>query len=566
MLWDALQTLSHTLAWTLLHFLWQGALIGLLYVAGTRAASTVRQRHALALSSLLILLALPMGTFYLLHQGTTSAVSADVAAGSATSTASMMTVDAAAISDDTATGSWTYLLVFAWLAGALVIALRLLRDWRLLRTAIRTSTEPPADLVAMLERQIQRVGVGRRVRLRLTARITSAGVYGWLRPVILLPTALALCMPRDQLETLLAHELAHVRRADFLSNSLALLARTLLYFHPVVHRICRDLERTREQLCDDLVVSLDINRIKYARALSAAETFRQQVQVPVPLLTATGGELSERVHRILDIRASAHTGKERAPILLALTTIVVAVTGLSGTDGTRLLTVTRPEFQAAYAALMASQAPTLAVADVAIAPTTTWLPRFDMQSPEAIGDTTSPTATTTVDDSAPSASTAIATTEPATVSSPTTDTLHLTPVADAMVTTGLEPIALPEPILDTAMTIHTPAADAMTGDTSEQASPRVLRQVQPAYPRNARWEGVEGSVTLAYRVDDDGRPADIRVIAATPHGQFEESTIEALQRWRFAPGAGGEFQQSFDFVLGDRSHRCETRVGTRICR
>src|SRR5690606_10840737 len=112
-----------------------------------------------------------------------------------------------------------YLLVFTWFAGALAIAFRLLRDWRLLRGAIRTGSEPPPELLAMLDRQIRRIGLSRPVRLRLTARITTAGVYGWLRPVILLPTALALCMPRDQLETLLAHELAHIRRADFLSNS-----------------------------------------------------------------------------------------------------------------------------------------------------------------------------------------------------------------------------------------------------------------------------------------------------------------------------------------------------------
>lgn len=559
--WEALQTLSHTLAWTLLHFLWQGALVGLLYVVGIRAATTVRQRHAAALFGLLVLLALPPTTFYWLHQEGAQAVTTEVAAGSGEAMAAAMTVGADGAIDDTAAGVWwAYLLVFVWLTGALTIALRLLCDWRLLRTAIRTGTTPPSELVAMLERQVRRVGVGRRVRLCLTARITSAGVYGWLRPVILLPTALALCMPRDQLETLLAHELAHIRRADFLANSMALLARTLLYFHPVVHRLCGDLERTREQLCDDLVVSLDIDRIKYARALSTAESFRQRMQVPVPLLTATGGELSERVHRILEIRPSTHSGRERAPILLSLTAIVVAVIGLNGTDSARLLSVTRPEFLAAYATLMTSQAPAIAAADIVVAPPRPRLPGF--ATPETIQASetgaSSQRMLAEVDDIAE-------TVEPEATSAPT-NAAEQPPVL-ASTATEPQPMAPPQ---STPEAMPAPIAATIepgtTADMSEPVAPRVVRRISPTYPSNARWNGVEGSVTLAYRIGADGVPSDIRVVSATPSDLFEQSTIDALRRWRFASGADGEYQQSFDFLLGESNQRCEARVGTRICR
>lgn len=564
--WETLQTLSHTLAWTLLHFLWQGAAVGALYLLASRRAKTTRQQHTLALAALLLLLALPIVTFHQLYSApgpfppaSSVALSADpvdvspASAGGALS----MTAEAAANSEPSrkASATWTYLLVFTWFAGALAIAFRLLRDWRLLRGAIRTGSEPPPELLAMLDRQIRRIGLSRPVRLRLTARITTAGVYGWLRPVILLPTALALCMPRDQLETLLAHELAHIRRADFLSNSLALLARTLLYFHPVVHRVCRDLERTREQLCDDLVVAMDIDRIKYARALSTAESFRQRVTVPVPLLTATGGELSERVHRILDIPAAAHSGRERAPLLLALTATAVTILGLGGTDTARLMNITRPEFQAVYLALTAAPVQPISVPDVSVVPVTRQLPRLSIPGPSATPDPFRvPVRVADPVQPAP----------PEAVLEPESPAFVVSTPSAPMAMPGIEAEA--PPTVDSVALPDAPPSATVDGAGEETAPrPRVVRQVQPDYPHNARWDGVQGSVTLAYRIDDDGVPRDIRVLSAKPAGLFDRATIDALQRWRFAEGAKGEFQQSFDFLLGN-GERCSPRIGTRICR
>lgn len=567
--WETLHTLSHTLAWTLLHFLWQGALIGVVYLLALRQTGSTRQRHALALSGLLLVLVMPLLTFQYLHQGSAPAAADAALASAASETAAIGAGENVLLAESADAGYWTSLLAFAWLAGALLVALRLLRDWHLLRQAIRTGREPPAELLAMLDQQARRVGVGQRVRLRLTARITSAGVYGWLRPVILLPTALALCMPRDQLETLLAHELAHIRRADFLANSLALLARTLLYFHPVVHRLCRDLERSREQLCDDLVVSLDIDRIKYARALSSAESFRQQVKVPVPLLTATGGELSERVHRILDIRPVAHSGKERAPLLLAFAAVLAAIATLAGTDSTRLLGVARPEFQAAYLALTAARAPDIVAADLVLGDRRPQLPALTFTAAaagDAAVDTASTSTAPTPDVATPASTMGGAMAAMDAPARPAPQTLPAAPLDIGVATPA---IAIPP--LPTAAADGSDSAGIATADTSaaQPLPPRILRQVQPHYPRSARLDGIEGSVTLGYRIGANGAPDAIRVISATPAGLFEQATIRALQRWRFAADTDSEYQQTFDFLIGtqaDSGDRCEPRIGTRICR
>lgn len=547
MSWETVHALSHALARTLLHFLWQGAAVGLVYLLALRWAGSPRRRHALALGGLLVILTLPPLTFLQLYgSGDTMAAAAAPAADGATAAPNVTAIASAAEAPE----SWTQVIVFAWLAGAMLIALRLLRDWLQLRAAIRAGSEPPPALLDVLERQMRRLGIRRRVRLCVTARITTAGVYGWLRPTILLPAALALCMPRDQLEALVAHELAHVLRADFIANSLALLARTLLYFHPVVHRICHDLESSREQLCDDLVVALDIDRLKYARALSTAESLRQRVKVPVPLLTATGGELSERVHRILDLDPPAHQGRERAPLVLALAAIALVMAGLSGNDAHRLLSVVRPEVQATYLMLTPRQAP-----GSISAPNLTFdlpRPRLPALPAAAMIDEATPAGAA----AAGAAEAALAQPDLAAMDLPATpDTVA--PVPESAATAAEDPPgshALPE------ATIGTPAG----GD--RPARPRILRQVQPEYPRLARWDGIEGSVTLAYRINGAGEPHDIRVVSATPAGVFEEATIEALQRWRFAAGADGEYQQAFDFLLARNDGRCEPRMGSKICR
>jgi bla regulator protein BlaR1 len=541
--------LSNTLAWTLLHSLWQGLLVGALYGLGKRVSASVAWQHALALGGLLAMLALPAATFWWLLQHPVAVSGAVELAGAGAALAGQ----AAAVGAIGAESSepWAFALVAAWLAGALVISVRLFGDWRLIRAAIREGSPAPAALQALLEEQMRRIGVTRAVRLRLTARITTAGVYGLLRPVVLLPIALALTLPRDQLEALLVHELAHIRRADFLANLLALLARTLLYFHPVVHWLCRDLERTRETLCDDLVVGLKVDRLKYARALSTAEQFRQQV--PVPLLTATGGELSARVHRILALAPDRRRDKDRAPLLLSLAAITLSIVGLQGVAPEAPFAAARPEFRAAYQVLVASPAPQLAVAA---------LPGTDRLRPDLIRP--EPTAVVDATDVAGAAA------------APGSASLSTPWIPVAAPAPELR-VAAPEPLISVGLPAASgvalaarpiPQTDATVPAGSSGEPPRAVRRSQPYYPRAARWQGIEGHVTLAYRLDASGSPVAVSVIDAEPAGQFEDAALSAFARWRFDPDSAGSgrWTQTFEFSLGEDAGRCEVKLGSRICR
>lgn len=591
MSFPALQAMTETLAWTLLHFLWQGVLIGALYGAARQLSGAVRWRHAVALVALVAVLAAPVFTFAWLQDGAgTTALAPAAGLAPATAPAAVVAgghaVDAvaqAATGDEAVSPMWALGLVAAWLLGALVIAAGLFSDWRLIRRAIRHGVEPPRELAALFARQMERVGIRRRVRLRLTARITVPGVYGILRPIILLPTALALSLPREQLEALLLHELAHIRRADCIANTLGLAARTLLYFHPVVHWICRDLERTRETLCDDLVVELEVDRIGYARALSTAEQFRQQV--PVPLLTATGGELTERVHRILALPSERPGRRERVPLLAALTAIGVALVALGGQKTDALLALARPEFRVVYQTLMAPvpmapQVPfnvdPVAIAMPRIVPGANFAPNEPaldaaiVAAPDLAVQSPTEAMTTTTDEPAGVSPAGAANAPMSPMIDPVLDdadtrfgaaALDSAPAArQASASTPVAAAALPDAV---------PADDRAADEASARPQLRSTRRVEPYYPSRALREGVEGSVTVAFRLDGEGRPVGTRVIEAEPAGVFEKATLDAFAKWRYeatAEHASGEFTQVFAFSLeDDEDERCVTRTGTRLC-
>src|SRR4029453_8886762 len=116
--------------------------------------------------------------------------------------------------------------------------------------------------------------------------------------VILLPLACALQLSPAQLEAILAHELAHVRRHDYLLNLIQTAIETLLFFHPAVWWMSRRIRTEREHAADDLALrATGNNRARYADALAALEELRT-APPPSPALAARGGPLLARVRRV----------------------------------------------------------------------------------------------------------------------------------------------------------------------------------------------------------------------------------------------------------------------------
>jgi hypothetical protein len=152
---------------------------------------------------------------------------------------------------------WIPFLTCAWLAGVLTLSTRLLFTWiQVQRLQQRGIQSPRPEHLALLQRLAARLKISRTVRLLESVVVEVPTVIGWLKPVILLPVASVNSLTVQQLEAILAHELAHIRRADYAVNLVQSLIETLLFYHPAVWWMSARIRQEREHCCDDLATSI----------------------------------------------------------------------------------------------------------------------------------------------------------------------------------------------------------------------------------------------------------------------------------------------------------------------
>lgn len=346
-----LQTLSYALGWALIHSLWQGATVALLLAALMRLlrGHSANIRYLAACASLLLVLVLPAATALRINATTQVLVdeSALPAAKAAIDNANVASVEiivhsssyGLALKTAGSAGSWLTPLhiepvlpwmTSIWLIGVALLSLRLagglLQASRLKRRATRNVTAEWQQSVANL---CERLRVSRPVALLESSFVKVPTVVGWLRPVILLPASAIAGLTPAHLEVIVAHELAHVRRYDYLVNMLQSVAETLLFYHPAVWWISRQIRMEREHACDDLAIAACGDAIVYARALTQLERLR--ASGPQLAMAASGGSLLGRIHRIID---TPPAGRTSSPLVVSAIACALLLTflcaGLTG--------------------------------------------------------------------------------------------------------------------------------------------------------------------------------------------------------------------------------------------
>ena len=215
---------------------------------------------------------------------------------------------------------WLGVVVSIWIVGVLLAMVRpivgLWMQWRLQHYGLMTV---PVSLQEQLQVLARRLGIGVVVRIAESTLVSVPMVVGYLRPIVLLPASVLTGLTPAQLESLLAHELAHVRRHDWIVNALQVVIETLLFFHPAVWWLSSHVRQERELCCDDLAISVIGDKATYGRMLLTLEELRQPV--PVAALSATGGDLIVRIRRLLPARPMEQTtgsGRLAAILLLGL--------------------------------------------------------------------------------------------------------------------------------------------------------------------------------------------------------------------------------------------------------
>ena len=274
------------LGWTLIHFCWQAAAIALVYKLAdlAMAKSRTNARYVLALVALLSMLGASIGTLAYeeaLHRQTTFASHGRSAA---TPTVQIIPRPLAVI--DMPAGPRQAVQFFSsdvmpyldafWLGGVLCLSLRTIGGWWLIRRLRHSALQKaPHTLRIGLDRIRLQMGIPRFVDLRLSNRIAGPLTVGVIRPLILLPITALTSLSPEQLEVVLAHELAHIRRADYFWNILQTMIETLFFFHPAVWWISRHLREQRELCCDDIAVQTCHDPAVYATALLRLEEERK---------------------------------------------------------------------------------------------------------------------------------------------------------------------------------------------------------------------------------------------------------------------------------------------------
>ncbi|MHC4117728.1 MAG: M56 family metallopeptidase [Planctomycetota bacterium] len=218
-------------------------------------------------------------------------------------------------------------VVSAWLIGVLALSLWHLGGWtqlqRLRRRMVRPVDEP---LRARLDELAAKLGVTRAVQLTESALVQIPTVVGWLRPVILLPASALTGLTTEQLDAILAHELAHIRRHDYFVNMLQIIVETLGFYHPAVWWISHKIRTERENCCDDLAIVATGDRVRYARALTSMEEIRGRNNELA--VTAAGGNLFSRIRRLIGKDSDEKTVSwiPAVAVILLLVGLVISTT------------------------------------------------------------------------------------------------------------------------------------------------------------------------------------------------------------------------------------------------
>lgn len=288
--------MAMALARALVHFLWEGALIAaLLWVVlrGMRRGTSQARYLAACAGMSAMVAAFIVTVWMLMPPGATYHM--PIAVSGMAFKLTDLALPPMAIAGDPYRLLWGW-VVALWLAGVAVFYVRSAGGWVSAQRMRRRSVVAVDEVWhARLRELCERAGVSRAVSLVESGLAEAPAVIGFLRPMILMPAGLMIGLRADQVEALLLHELAHIRRHDYLTNLAQIAVEGLLFYHPAIWWVSRVLRTERENCCDDAAVAVSGDARGYAETLAMLESIR----IAEPAVAATGGNLLERVRRLL---------------------------------------------------------------------------------------------------------------------------------------------------------------------------------------------------------------------------------------------------------------------------
>jgi beta-lactamase regulating signal transducer with metallopeptidase domain len=315
-----LQEWITVVATALLHFVWQGFVIAALVAVLLRALRRAPAQTRYLLSSLALGFCLLLPLIYLIqnapaHDVVSIALIDNLPDTNASATSSLASENTNSIVHSAYVqwqSQWSSLkpllpyLVALWTAGVCILLLRMMLGLRWVSQQVKLAKQLSDPIwQAKLQSMANTMGVKQRLRLGISTQLEFPVTAGWWRPIVILPASLVSGMPAELLEALLAHEVAHIKRFDYFMNLLQSLIEVVLFYHPAVWWLSKQIRIEREQIADDLAASLLGEPRRLALALSELERF--QFTHPQLAQVAHGGNLMLRIKRLIQADSTVKT-------------------------------------------------------------------------------------------------------------------------------------------------------------------------------------------------------------------------------------------------------------------
>lgn len=312
------------LGWTLLHFCWQSAVIALLYALVDRCTrrASAAVRYGIALVALTLMPLVAIATFveqeWLIVPVSRTVTQTEepqpVVIASRFGEMHAVVLEKLPTAAPVVNGGALWIAEHSalllpcmdgvWLLGVVVLAVRAAGGWWQLRgLKLRARAVVPAEIGVAFERLRHRYRLGRNVLLRVSDEVVSPMVFGVWRTVVLMPLSAVAQLSPEQMEAVLAHELAHVRRWDYLFNLMQTMTECLFFFHPAVWWISHRVREFREVCCDEAAAQTCVEPAIYATALLQMEEQRMHSPRLAMALNGSGGTLLQRVRRVMGEKA-----------------------------------------------------------------------------------------------------------------------------------------------------------------------------------------------------------------------------------------------------------------------
>ncbi|MFC2134216.1 M56 family metallopeptidase [Bacteroidota bacterium] len=347
------------LGWTIVHSLWQGALVAVMLASllVIMRKTESRIRSLVSIGALVIFLALTVRTFIDTYNQSTAVMGENFVLVEETGTTLQQTESEETLTsnnEDESILSKFYslaseagshfrkhltIIVTVWLMGVLMLTLKLIGGFAYSERLKNYKTFPVSEKWNNKFKNLcNKIELSRPVKFAESAIIKAPVAIGYLKPVILLPLGTLTGLPASQIEAILVHELAHIARADYIINILQSIIETIFFYHPAVWWISSTVRKERENCCDDIAVEITGDSFNYAKALVNVQAFGTGEAGLAMAAIGKNEKLFRRINRmILKQRTPGLGGKLGAASILLVSLFAATLISCSSTSSDDLM-------------------------------------------------------------------------------------------------------------------------------------------------------------------------------------------------------------------------------------